>query len=118
MNDTAALAKPTKPFVVTITPTPYSSTLSLHDALPIFKGSVYRRCPVCEVAMSAPPGPALFQWDSVGGSDKAARRLEKLDRKSTRLNSSHVRSSYAVFCLKKKNAESPESVEQKPKIAG
>src|SRR5436305_7699840 len=27
---------------------------------------------------------------------------DKLDRKSTRLNSSHVRSSYAVFCLKKK----------------
>src|SRR5436305_11960338 len=26
-----------------------------------------------------------------------------LDRKSTRLNSSHVRTSYAVFCLKKKN---------------
>src|SRR3989442_9823534 len=28
---------------------------------------------------------------------------EFLDRKSTRLNSSHVRISYAVFCLKKKN---------------
>src|SRR5690554_7736958 len=28
--------------------------------------------------------------------------LELLDRKSTRLNSSHVRISYAVFCLKKK----------------
>src|SRR5690606_41935660 len=27
---------------------------------------------------------------------------EALDRKSTRLNSSHVKSSYAVFCLKKK----------------
>src|SRR5690606_42096394 len=27
-----------------------------------------------------------------------------LDRKSTRLNSSHVKSSYAVFCLKKKNS--------------
>src|SRR5690554_7108975 len=27
---------------------------------------------------------------------------EALDRKSTRLNSSHVRISYAVFCLKKK----------------
>src|SRR5690554_7507746 len=27
------------------------------------------------------------------------------DRKSTRLNSSHVRISYAVFCLKKKNTE-------------
>src|SRR5690625_1234688 len=29
----------------------------------------------------------------------------KEDRKSTRLNSSHVAISYAVFCLKKKNAE-------------
>src|SRR2546426_4725465 len=31
--------------------------------------------------------------------------LLKLDRKSTRLNSSHLVISYAVFCLKKKNAE-------------
>src|SRR3989442_8942223 len=30
-------------------------------------------------------------------------RSADLDRKSTRLNSSHVRISYAVFCLKKKN---------------
>src|SRR5437868_12477390 len=30
---------------------------------------------------------------------------EKLDRKSTRLNSSHVSNSYAVFCLKKKTAD-------------
>src|SRR5438874_8340304 len=29
--------------------------------------------------------------------------LEHVDRKSTRLNSSHVEISYAVFCLKKKN---------------
>src|SRR3989442_11817244 len=33
------------------------------------------------------------------------RRGERGDRKSTRLNSSHVRISYAVFCLKKKNSE-------------
>src|SRR3989442_11562783 len=33
-----------------------------------------------------------------------------LDRKSTRLNSSHVRISYAVFCLKKKkHPDQPES---------
>src|SRR5690554_7659646 len=32
------------------------------------------------------------------------------DRKSTRLNSSHVRISYAVFCLKKKNHDTPSSV--------
>src|SRR5690606_31126713 len=30
------------------------------------------------------------------------------DRKSTRLNSSHVKISYAVFCLKKKNKETPQ----------
>src|SRR3989442_8504801 len=32
----------------------------------------------------------------------------KADRKSTRLNSSHVRISYAVFCLKKKKKEKTE----------
>src|SRR3989442_2696199 len=32
------------------------------------------------------------------------QRYPSRDRKSTRLNSSHVRISYAVFCLKKKNA--------------
>src|SRR5438874_4886516 len=33
------------------------------------------------------------------------REHDTLDRKSTRLNSSHVEISYAVFCLKKKNKE-------------
>src|SRR5947207_10128950 len=37
-----------------------------------------------------------------GGSIKVAP-LEERDRKSTRLNSSHTVTSYAVFCLKKKN---------------
>src|SRR5436305_12077775 len=36
--------------------------------------------------------------------DGPARDGDIIDRKSTRLNSSHVRISYAVFCLKKKNA--------------
>src|SRR3989442_9202276 len=35
--------------------------------------------------------------------DALAAVAEGLDRKSTRLNSSHVRISYAVFCFKKKN---------------
>src|SRR3989442_7724216 len=34
------------------------------------------------------------------------------DRKSTRLNSSHVRISYAVFCLKKKKKDTAESQTQ------
>src|SRR5690606_30770573 len=36
-------------------------------------------------------------------NDKSIRFSPLLDRKSTRLNSSHVKISYAVFCLKKKN---------------
>src|SRR5690606_41034923 len=45
-----------------------------------------------EGGLSAPLAPR-FADDEVG----------ELDRKSTRLNSSHVKISYAVFCLKKKN---------------
>src|SRR5436305_7334198 len=37
-----------------------------------------------------------------GQRDRTADRVLAQDRKSTRLNSSHVRISYAVFCLKKK----------------
>src|SRR3712207_8687347 len=37
------------------------------------------------------------------GKDQHRLRLFLLDRKSTRLNSSHANISYAVFCLKKKN---------------
>src|SRR5215475_15720659 len=54
-------------------------TLSLHDALPILR----------------PSHPSLRwgRWD---------QSCLPQDRKSTRLNSSHVKISYAVFCLKKK----------------
>src|SRR3989442_6925806 len=37
------------------------------------------------------------------GAEQVANRPFGEDRKSTRLNSSHVRISYAVFCLKKKS---------------
>src|SRR3712207_7964534 len=37
------------------------------------------------------------------GKTNAVHGLHNLDRKSTRLNSSHANISYAVFCLKKKN---------------
>src|SRR5690606_16216475 len=39
---------------------------------------------------------------SAGDGEEAAVRFSSGDRKSTRLNSSHVKISYAVFCLKKK----------------
>src|SRR2546426_7790155 len=37
-----------------------------------------------------------------GGGSRGGRRAARRDRKSTRLNSSHLVISYAVFCLKKK----------------
>src|SRR5438477_8480513 len=61
-------------------------TLSLHDALPIL---ILSTCNRVEVVAEVESYHAGFQ---------ALRR----DRKSTRLNSSHMSISYAVFCLKKK----------------
>src|SRR4051812_49762621 len=62
-------------------------TLSLHDALPI--------------CLEQEPG----QVAAVGLLDGGQERVEDAvlrDRESTRLNSSHMSISYAVFCLKKK----------------
>src|SRR5690606_41771063 len=47
---------------------------------------------------------------AIGGSSRRSDGLQTSgdrDRKSTRLNSSHVKISYAVFCLKKKNTHRP-----------
>src|SRR5690625_5672222 len=44
----------------------------------------------------------IFNWAVSIGAERYERYL---DRKSTRLNSSHVASSYAVFCLKKKKIQ-------------
>src|SRR5690606_40368442 len=55
-----------------------------------------------EMALPVVPEPPSVVLQS---RQTDARRLEqcaRLDRKSTRLNSSHVKISYAVFCLKKK----------------
>src|SRR3989442_9759315 len=52
--------------------------------------------------VTAPGFPATNLIED--GSRKSGR-CHRLDRKSTRLNSSHVRISYAVFCLKKKKIQ-------------
>src|SRR5690242_21498774 len=44
-----------------------------------------------------------------GGLGRAAEPVDRQDRKSTRLNSSHMSISYAVFCLKKKTKKTKTS---------
>src|SRR3712207_6902539 len=89
-------------------------TLSLHDALPIFKRTLSRAADLGfsfythpevefflfekELAADGRPVPV----DRAGYFDNTPHGIGQ-DRKSTRLNSSHANISYAVFCLKKKN---------------
>src|SRR2546430_7575569 len=82
-------------------------TLSLHDALPIYLklGVRFGKCDFvgssinCEKEVALPNNvPVLEKYSS--------KRTAYLDRKSTRLNSSHSQISYAVFCLKKKKTTS------------
>src|SRR5256885_12076412 len=81
-------------------------TLSLHDALPIFL--VLKMC-----GSIHPDAHPASRKGTPGAmkrllSDKVLLRLVLgKDRKSTRLNSSHLVISYAVFCLKKKTETAP-----------
>src|SRR5690554_1739149 len=59
-----------------------------------------RKLPVTFGRGAAPPRPR--EGRDGGGHRRRWTGRGSLDRKSTRLNSSHVRISYAVFCLKKK----------------
>src|SRR5206468_11559843 len=101
------------------TPTPQIYPLSLHDALPIFLVSRADRGLLVSAAGGAPVrAPGFDRATLVGPGGRFAiasgypaavgvhaahgALVATLDRKSTRLNSSHDQISYAVFCLKKK----------------
>src|SRR5688500_19868172 len=90
--------------------------LSLHDALPIYRGLgvEFQRLEACVQWLAGRPAQARRAAGQLERSQRTVRlaraqprrelRLgNDLDRKSTRLNSSHLVISYAVFCLKKKN---------------
>src|SRR2546422_3159992 len=53
---------------------------------------------------------AILSWNAVIGNTYCLQYKDSLDRKSTRLNSSHGYISYAVFCLKKKKNASNKNV--------
>src|SRR3712207_9073253 len=79
-------------------------TLSLHDALPILPPLVLHAFVSSSAAklrdwahQIGPVSPTATWFNFLASHDGIG-----LDRKSTRLNSSHANISYAVFCLKKK----------------
>src|SRR5699024_12302058 len=102
---------------VTSSPTLPTHSLSLHDALPIFlvvnkpagvevDGSaddtlLKRVCATLAERGGASQAVLCHRLDA-GTSGLILLARNAADRKSTRLNSSHVSISYAVFCLKKK----------------
>src|SRR5439155_25725891 len=57
-------------------------------------------CKILRLQKVRPRTPGAAR--NAGKNHSALERVSQLDRKSTRLNSSHVAISYAVFCLKKK----------------
>src|SRR5690606_39702495 len=104
-------------FFIIATETAAIYTHSLHDALPIFMQAVqndpnqfypntdegreaYIRDSVAFIDQIRAKLPEYFGM--LPKADMIVKRVEP-DRKSTRLNSSHVKISYAVFCLKKKS---------------
>src|SRR5690625_7352734 len=86
--------------------TSHISTLSLHDALPISRPTGYEMHYACpqNTLFSVPivAEKVRMLYGERGIQSHFNRTLQRIDRKSTRLNSSHVAMSYAVFCLKKK----------------
>src|SRR5690606_41953064 len=84
---------------------PWFFTLSLHDALPILDAAeirFYLRLGDVDRRRDDVARRFVAELDDIF-AEIGLDRHDAVDRKSTRLNSSHVKSSYAVFCLKKKN---------------
>src|SRR5690606_41281061 len=93
---------------------PYETyTLSLHDALPISNELKLKLAKIVlvdrkesEIAQEYESLCPVYQSPEDDWTEHRCEHFgKKRDRKSTRLNSSHVKISYAVFCLKKNRAQ-------------
>src|SRR5690606_40957865 len=91
-------------------------TLSLHDALPILVQIVTVFASSVVLPLIPSISKKLSERDLTGSKQLIENTFFltylisiPADRKSTRLNSSHVKISYAVFCLKKKKNENKTS---------
>src|SRR5690606_40402534 len=99
-------------FFFTVPVTTKFYTLSLHDALPIYIGPYSYLAEFVGAHVVLPTNTFVeregFYLNMLGFTQQTVRvvrlpvNLWSEDRKSTRLNSNHVKISYAVFCLKKK----------------
>src|SRR5690625_6421902 len=89
-------------------------TLSLHDALPISLALAEKAKQVYGVEIV----PQAIENAKTNAKENEIENVEfevAEDRKSTRLNSSHVAISYAVFCLKKKKNKRTRNKKQRNK---
>src|SRR3712207_8986863 len=80
-----------------------SSAFQKHFRLPHFAGTPPHGQPPSSRAGTPSSRAAPVLTGGATSCRRFAPRAPSLDRKSTRLNSSHANISYAVFCLKKKN---------------
>src|SRR5690606_39528568 len=106
---------PRPAFLLSPTPTTWTCTLSLHDALPICERlarGIFPRFGKFEcrheiIQQTAQPLVLNDDFPPIRAERGTADiQSSQEDRKSTRLNSSHVKNSYAVFCLKNKSSAS------------
>src|SRR5207249_10133128 len=93
-------------FFFPLTTTTEIYTLSLHDALPILTYVAGLALFYAILGLIAGLSGSIFGTISSNRWSRLVIGSVLLDRKSTRLNSSHVSISYAVFCLKKKKTTS------------
>src|SRR5258708_23574537 len=84
-------------------------TLSLHDALPIYSVEHLFKARNLVLQVLRAGRRHLVNPNATVRGRYAPLGFHQLDRKSTRLNSSHQIISYAVFCLKKKNTRKDPS---------
>src|SRR5688500_19906000 len=97
--------------------TPESDPLSLHDALPIFLAERRRFEERLRASERLAAGLSMISPATLlaGFSEElAGTSIADQDRKSTRLNSSHLVISYAVFCLKKKKVHNRHPLRPQP----
>src|SRR5438045_7552700 len=78
------------------------------DVLPVDRARAQRDAPERDQLLEAVGG----ELARVGSGHLVHARQSRRDRKSTRLNSSHLGISYAVFCLKKKKRKTAIDTKQ------